>query len=257
MNTNKLKQKLKEGKPVFGTFLALNSVEVTQIMANAGYDFLMVDFEHGAMSIETAGAQISAIKATDCTPLIRVPFISMEHTKKGLDSGAYGIMYPMVSNKKDAEEAIAFSAYPPKGVRGAGAVRANMFFTQAAEYFEFEETEILRIVQIENKEAVENIDEILEVEGIDVAFIGPYDLSFSLGVRGDIMHEKVQFAIAEVVEACKRHGVAAGIMTNDKQMVDHLKMGIKFIIYGIEALTLSNAAKGQVEMFEKAKKYVL
>lgn len=248
MNTNKLKEKLKAGKPVFGSFISLNSLITSEIMARAGYDFLMVDFEHGSMSIETVGAQISAIKANGCVPLLRVPSLTSDNTKKGLDAGAYGLMYPMISTKSESENVVSWTAYPPRGTRGVGPVRANNFFANATEYFEFEKSEILRIVQIETKEAVENIDEILSVDGIDVAFIGPYDLSFSLGVNGDFENEKLKKAIDKVIAACKKHGVTCGIMTNDKQFKEHFEKGIRFFIYGVDALTLYNAAKAQVKM---------
>lgn len=251
---NTLKKKLMNGEPAIGTFVGINSQEVAWILAGAGYDFLMVDYEHGGMNIETVGQQIMAIKTTDCVPLLRVPTNSYENVKKGLDSGAYGLMFPMTNNAEQAKDSVSYFNYPPKGVRGFGPTRANTFYTKTKEYLEFvDDDQLLLVVQIETKEAVENINEILEVKGVEVAFIGPYDLSFSLGVNGDTTNPLVLEAIDKVLDACERHGVIPGIMTNKNQIQSHLEQGFKFLIFGTDASSLYRSATSDVELFKDLK----
>lgn len=211
---NTTKKKLKEGLPVLGTMLTINSVENAQILSKVGYDYLLVDYEHGGMNIETLGQQILAIKNSPTTPLVRIPSNTSENVKKALDSGAYGIMLPMVKDSKDVESFISYSNFPPNGIRGFGPGRASDFFISANEYFDFERDNILRIIQIETKEALDNIDQILSLGGIDVAFVGPYDLSFGLGVPRDINNKELKQAVELVGKKCKEYGLAAGIMSN-------------------------------------------
>lgn len=251
---NNLKQKLNKGEAVLGTFISINSPEVAKILSIVGYDFLMVDYEHGGMGIETVGNQIMAIEPSETTALLRVPSNDMDNVKKGLDAGAYGLMIPMINNKEEAENAISYFNYPPKGVRGFGPSRANIFYNKAKEYYKFtEDGQLLSILQIESKSGVENIDEILQVEGIDVIFIGPNDLAFSLGVKGDTSHPLVLEAIDKVLASCIKYGVIPGIMTNDSLMQGHLEKGFKFLIKGTDATLLYNKALRDVELFKETK----
>lgn len=240
---NFVKEKIKNDEVVLGTFITLNSVELCDIFANAGFDFLMIDYEHGAMGIETVGQQIKTISSTDTTPLLRIPNNDRTNVKKGLDAGAFGIMYPMVNDAEAAKNAVSYFEYPPKGIRGVGATRANLYFNRAEEYFELAEDGLLNIIQIESKEAVENIDEILSVEGIDVIFIGPYDLSFSLGVNGDVASKEVTDAIDKVLEACKRNNVTPGIMAMKDNYEEMVEKGFKFIIVALDGSIIYEAAK--------------
>lgn len=247
---NECKKVIKADGKVLGTFVTLNSVEASELLATAGYDYLIVDFEHGAMGLETAGRQMSAI-GKHTTPLLRIPELTLENCKKGLDSGAYGLMVPMVKTREDVEKFVSYTSFPPKGVRGAGATRANMFYTQADKYFEFADTEILRIIQIETKEALDNLDEILSVQGIDVAFLGPYDMSFALGVPGEVSGPEVTEAADKIVKSCVRHGVCPGIMTNPSDMKRHGDMGFRFLLDGLDSFLLFNGAKGSIAHYKK------
>ncbi|MCK9444312.1 MAG: aldolase/citrate lyase family protein [Tissierellaceae bacterium] len=252
---NMTKEKLRSGKAVFGTFMTINSFELSQVFGNAGYDFIIIDYEHGAMDMETVGRQVAAIKGIgDTSPLVRVPINKAEYVKKGLDSGAYGLMYPMIRTKEDVEEAVKHFYYPPKGTRGIGATRANLFFTETEKYLKFTEKDLLCMIQIETKESVENLDEILSVKGIDVAFVGPYDLSYSLGVGGQIGHQKVEEAIEYIGEKCMEHNVIPGIMTNKDKMERHMDLGYRFIVEGVDGLIISNAIKNDIEYFKAINK---
>lgn len=252
---NMTKEKLRSGKTVFGTFMTINSFELSQLFGNAGYDFIIIDYEHGAMDMETVGRQVAAVKgAGDTSPFVRVPINKAEYVKKGLDSGAYGLMYPMIRTREDAEEAIKYFHYPPKGIRGIGATRANLFFTEAEKYLKFAEKDLLCMVQIETIEAVENIDNILSVEGIDIAFVGPYDLSYSLGVGGQIEHEKVEDAIEYIAKKSIEHNVIPGIMTNKDKMKRHIDLGYRFIVEGVDGLIISSAIKNDIKHFKEINK---
>lgn len=243
---NKCKNKLKNGEIVIGTFLTLNSLELAQLFSNNDYDFLMIDSEHGALNIETIGQQISLIK-NKTTPLLRIPYLDIVNTKKGLDSGAFGIMVPMINTKNDIENFIKMTTFPPTGIRGCGATRANMFYTEANEYFKFADTEILRIIQIETKEALDNLDEILSIKGIDVAFLGPYDMSFSLGIPGDISNPLMEKVSNKIIQTCNKYGVYPGIMSNPNDFKKHINMGFKFIIEGLDSLLIDGAIKNSIE----------
>lgn len=251
---NNTKRKLLKNSKVIGTFVTLNSLEVVQILSNVGYDYLVIDYEHGAMGLETLGQQVLVAKGTNTTPIVRVPYNNVENIKKVLDAGAYGIMVPMIKTVDDVKKFIEYSNFPPIGIRGCGATRANNFYTKAEEYFEFEKTEILRIIQIETKEAVENIDEILSVDGVDVAFIGPYDLSYALGVPGDVQGPVVSKAIKEISEAGKRNNVKLGIMSNNNQLESHMDLGFDFILLGLDGALLYSAAANDISNFESKQK---
>ena len=249
---NKCKEKILNGEPVIGTFVTVNSIEVAQILATAGYDFLMIDGEHGAMGLETAGRQIEIMKHYT-TPLLRIPYLDIIQAKKGMDSGAYGLMVPMIKKKEEVERFVDLTTYPPEGSRGCGATRANCFYTKADDYFKFVKNDILRIVQIETVEALDAIDDILSVGNIDVAFLGPYDMSFALGVPGDVSGEKVSNAAKKIADACKRHNVCAGIMTNASDMKKHMDMGYRFLLDGLDSVMLYSAAKNSIALFNDLK----
>lgn len=246
---NQCKQKILAGETVFGTFITINSVELAGLLAQAGYDFLMIDGEHGAMDIETAGRQIEAVSRYTA-PLLRIPYLDSVNTKKGLDSGAYGLMVPMIKEKKEAEQFVRLTSYPPRGVRGCGATRANGFYTKAEQYMKFAEENILRIIQIETAEALEAIDDLLTVEDIDVAFLGPYDMSYALGVPGDISGKTISDAAEKVAKACRKHHVCAGIMTNRQDMEKHAAMGYKFLLDGLDGLMIAKAAEESIHYYK-------
>ncbi|WP_077211767.1 HpcH/HpaI aldolase family protein [Bacillus dakarensis] len=249
---NILKEKLKEGKCVYGPWILTTSADNAEVLAHAGADMIMIDGEHGAMSMETAGRQISQIKNTSTVPLLRVPWNDMVMVKQGLDMGAAGIMIPMVNSKEEAERAVQYCHFPPRGVRGVGAGRASLFGVNIKDYLPYAMNEIPIIIQIEHFKAVEAIDDILSVPGIDVAFIGPFDLSTSMGIMGKINHPDMVKAIQKVLEACSRHQVVPGIMTGPGLMQKHIEMGFKFLLGGSDALFIHQGVKGCLEEFKQA-----
>lgn len=250
---NSLKKKLANNEKVFGTFIMTNGLDTAEILAHAGADCIMIDGEHGSMDLETAGRMVSVIRGTSTVPLIRVAGNEQSLIKRGLDTGAAGIMIPMVNTKEDAEKAVRFCKYPPLGVRGMGAGRAILFGAGAEEYenyFKHANDEVLVIVQIEHYTAVENIEEILSVPGIDVAFIGPMDLSTSMGLQGQMNHPEVQKQCMKVIDACQKHNVTPGIMTWSGAMNQHLEMGFSFLLGGIDAAILYQGVRQLVSEFK-------
>ncbi|KAA9015745.1 HpcH/HpaI aldolase family protein [Niallia endozanthoxylica] len=252
MRKNALKKKIGQSKNVFGTWIMTNSLDNAEILGHTGVDFIMIDAEHGSMDIESAGRMVSVIRGTQATPLLRVAGNEKSLIKKGLDTGASGIMIPMVNTKAEAEEAVSNCKYPPVGVRGIGAGRAVLFGAAAAEYEDYyaqANEEVLVILQIEHYTAVENIEEILSVPNIDIAFIGPYDLSTSMGLQGQLNHPDVLESCQKVIEACDKFNVTPGIMTWTDGIEQHLNMGFQFLLGGIDGAILYNGVKQLVNEF--------
>ncbi|MFJ8063273.1 HpcH/HpaI aldolase/citrate lyase family protein [Psychrobacillus sp. NPDC096426] len=252
MKKNIIKEKLNAGKCVYGPWMMTASIDTAEILSNVGCDMIMIDGEHGAMNLETAGRLISQIKYTETTPLLRVPWNDITMVKQGLDTGASGIMIPMINSKEEAERAVQYCHYPPKGIRGFGAGRASLFGINSESYSQYAKEEILVILQIEHFNAVDAIDEILSVPGIDVAFIGPFDLSSSMGLMGQFDHPDMQSAMVKVIDSCARHNVVPGILTEPGLMANHIDLGFRFLLGGIDAMFIHQGAKQCLEEFEKS-----
>ena len=253
MKKNRLKQKMLQDS-VFGTWIMTNSLDNAEILAHTGSDFIMIDAEHGAMDIETAGRMVSIIRSTPATPLIRVAGNEVSLIKRALDTGVSGVMIPMVNTKEEAEHAVQSCKYPPMGIRGTGAGRAVLFGANAEEfenYYTEANDEVLIIVQIEHYTSVENIEEILSVPGIDIAFVGPYDLSTSMGLQGQLEHPEVLSSCERVIKACEKYHVTPGIMTWTNGMENHINMGFKFLLGGIDGAILYDGVKNLVNEFHR------
>ncbi|NLW41979.1 MAG: hypothetical protein GXY89_02455 [Tissierellia bacterium] len=244
---NVAKERMLNGQVALGIFGNIPSPEITKIIGKSGLDFLVIDYEHGGMNIETLGRQIDVMDSTLCTPLARVPALNEGEVKKVLDAGAFGVMFPMINTKEEAEMAISMMHYPPRGNRGFGAGRASLYAIETVEYMKFVEEGILTILQIENKEGIENIEEIFSVEGFEIAFLGPYDLSFSYGAQGDTHSIEVLDAIDLFLDACKRHNIIPGIMSNYEEMNKHIEMGFKFLIIGFDAGIFHSGIKNYIK----------
>lgn len=248
MNPNRVKWMLKEGEVTFGTWVSIGNPDVAEILANLGFDWLVFDTEHGPLSIETVEHMIQATSGTNVVPLVRVGGNDMILIKRALDIGAYGVIVPLVNNREDAKNAVAYTRYPPRGVRGAGPRRCSLYGMRTREYFEWADKEILTVVQVETAQAVKNIEEIITVEGVDVFFIGPTDLTTSLGVRGEQDHPKFIEAMERVLETGKKHGVSAGIMTYSVEEARRaLERGFTFVNLSVDFRHLIQGAKGMLE----------
>jgi len=229
---NELKRRLKAGEQTYGVWVTVESPIVTELLSTLGFDWLVFDTEHSPLDVYQVQTLMQAMRGEGTTPIVRVVWNDVVAIKRALDIGAYGIIVPWVNNKEQAEMAVNACRYPPEGLRGCGPRRAALC-EEFTDYMRTANEEILVIAQIETKEAVENIQEILSVDGIDVSYIGPGDLSTSYGHIGDMSHPEVEKAIDRVFNASVAAGVATGIHTfGDKTIIDRVKKGYNFITVG-------------------------
>lgn len=212
LRENRLKVGLKAGRPALGCWLHLASPIAAEIVAQAGYDALVIDNEHGAGDLLSAIALMQAASATPATSIIRVPWNDAVYIKRALDTGAEGIMVPYVETAADARAAVAACRYPPEGVRGYAnqVTRSADYGARAEAYLERWPDNLLLICQIETQRAVENIPEIAAVEGVDMLFIGPSDLAASIGRVGRLDDPEVESLIARAVSAIAESGRLLG-----------------------------------------------
>lgn len=214
MKTNPVRHRLQSGEPSIGTWLALPDPVVAGLMSTTGFEWLTVELEHSPATIETAAACFAIIAASGCVPLARIPWNSVENIKRVLDTGAWGVVVPMVNSRAEAEAVVRAARYRPLGERSVGGqLHAARFATDAATYYEKANEEILVVVMAEHVQAIENIDSILSVPGIDAVFIGPNDLHASMGLTPafDSDHPEFNAAVQRVFESARAHGVAPGI----------------------------------------------
>jgi 2-keto-3-deoxy-L-rhamnonate aldolase RhmA len=245
---NTTKSSLKSGRTCYGTFQAIASSAVSEILAHRGFDWILVDMEHGAMDLETAGDMLAAIDRGGPTPLVRVQWNDQAAIKRVLDAGALGVMIPMVNTAEEARQAVSYCRYAPAGVRGLGAGRASLFGVRLAEYMGVANDQVMVMVQAEHKDAVRNIELILAVPGIDVVFVGPYDLACSMGHGDQPGHPEVEAAIATVLAAAQRAGVVPGIFCMDAATARRrAAQGFRFIGFGIDSIFLDSAVRQGLE----------
>ncbi len=249
MRDNKVRAALKRGEPVIGTMVTeMRSPAIAWLLANAGFDFMFIDMEHGTYDLETVADMIKIARLAGIVPLVRVPDALYHLIARVLDAGAMGVMVPRVETRETVEQAVAALRYPPMGERGCSVGKGNNDY-QSAPLWEFTRhanDNILAVMQIERKAAIDHIDELLSVPGVDVALIGPADLTLSLGAPGP-QDPAVQAAIQKVVEAGKRHGVATGIHLRDvEQLKAWQARGMTMLTYSTEVEFIMSGARAGV-----------
>src|SRR5512133_572477 len=240
---NKVKQLLEEAKPAFGTFLNIPSMACAEIMANVGWDWLVVDTEHGDMDVNTLHNMFVAISTTDTVPMCRVRDNDPAVIKQSLDAGAYGVVIPMVNSPEEAELAVKSCKYAPEGNRSAGPGRWRYY--GGADYQKFANDEIIVAIQIEHIDAVNRVEEILSVPGIDLVHLGPGDLAFSMGKSKGLGEKDPAHAEAvdKVVRAAKRHAIPIGTAARSVQDVPRLlEQGFTFMMVMNDVNYLFNSA---------------
>jgi 2-keto-3-deoxy-L-rhamnonate aldolase RhmA len=236
-----------------GSWIQTGNAVVGEIMSNSGFDWIAVDLEHTEISINTFANLARVMTIYGVVPMARVSENSTMAIRKVLDCGAMGIIVPLVNNKEDAKRAVVAAKYPPSGIRGFAFCQANGWGKQFDEYVKSANGEILLMVMIETREAVENINAILGVDGVDGVFIGPYDLSGSYGVIGQTNHKLVTDAKKAVLDACKKHRKIAGqhIVLPTRQIVkEAINEGYNFMALGMDTVFISDGAKSVVDMAE-------
>ena len=214
MRPNRVKQLWRDGQPAFGVWLSACSPFLTEHLAAVGFDWLLVDAEHSAVDLQTMVQMFQAISHGETMPLARVPWNDPVHIKRVLDSGAYGVVVPWVNSRAEAEAAVAACRYPPEGTRGFGPWRAALY--GGRDYVRHANQEIACIIQIETVAAVECVDDILSVPGVDAVMIGPTDLAMDMGLppKADHPDPRHKALCQKVLESCQRNGVVPGIFTS-------------------------------------------
>jgi len=254
MRQNSLKEKLSSGETTFGPFLKLSDPAIVEISGYAGFDFVIIDTEHGPLSIETAQDLVRAAETADITPVIRVTENNPSLILRALDIGAQGIQIPQIANQSDAEKAVQAAKYHPQGDRGVCRfVRAaNYSSMDRFKYFEQANQETLVIVHIEGVEGVNNLPDILTVEGLDVVFLGPYDLSQSCGVPGQVEHPKVIEKMKQAIELARNQKKIVGTFVDSvdagKKWMD---LGVQYISYSVDVGIFYQACSGIIKMFNE------
>jgi 4-hydroxy-2-oxoheptanedioate aldolase len=249
---NHFKELLTSGKTAIGTLVQLPSPPVVEVLAQAGFDWLLIDTEHGPIDAERLQAMVRATSETPVTPIARVASNLDWLAKRALDAGALGIMMPGVNSAEEALAAVQAVRYPPAGKRGFGPTFAGLRWgLTSAEYVQRANDAVMAIVQIEHADAVARIDQILAVPGIDLALIGPYDLSGSMGLLGQVSHPEVQEAIDRVLKAAMRANVPAGIFGVAADEINrYLAQGFRAILVGADTGLLAAGARnilGQIK----------
>ena len=223
---NPLKAKLKAGKISVGITVTIPHPDIAEIVAKMGFDWMIMDTEHSPYDVESAQILMQAASYNpNFIPLIRVAWNDMVIIKKALDIGVYGLIIPWVNSREEAENAVKYCMYPPKGVRGCGPRRAAL---HDPDHIQTANDELLIGIQIETKTALDNLDEILAVKRIDLCMIGPADLSLSLGILNQFEHPKFREALDRVLTACKKYGVVPGMFAITQTINSALEQGFRF-----------------------------
>ncbi len=246
MLSGSLKDALKNKETTIGSWITLAHPAIVEIMAKAGFDWLVVDMEHSAITISEAEELIRVIELCGVVPLVRISSNDSVQIKRVMDAGANGVIVPMVCTKGDAIAAINAVKYPPVGTRGVGLARAQGYGLEFEKYKEWVNKESIVIVQIEHIDAVNNLEEILSTDGVDGFIVGPYDLSGSLGRPGEFEHSDVINALKRVRAISEKMHVASGfhvIPPEYKDVLKKIREGYSFVAFSLDTLFLGNSCK--------------
>lgn len=256
MKPNPLRVKLQAGEAVYGTMIQdSRSPSIGQIMARAGCDFVFFDMEHGPFDLAMIADMVKVTRLEGITPLVRVPGDAYEWLVRPMDAGAMGIMVPRVENRQQVERIIERTMYPPKGIRGLSADKGHNDF-QAQEMWSFAEQanrENLIILQIELAEAIEHIDDLLSVEGVGAAVLGPNDLAMSMGVRDKDPLGALEPAIQHVLDSAKRHCVPCGIhIGNLDWLIEWQRRGMQILAYSNDIVFLRTGIQNAINKLKES-----
>jgi len=243
---------LKEGKPAVGTWLNLGSPLAAEWLAHLGWDWLNIDQEHGAIDVTLLQSLLQAISTTDTIPLVRVPWADPQAIKRALDAGAYGLFIPTIETREEAELCVWAMKYPPDGRRGLGGSRRTLY--GGADYVQHANEEILVILMIETAKGVKNADDILSVRGVDACFVGPNDLSASLGLKPSLDPDDPIYdeALEKILAACKRHGIAPGLHTPNAEACNkRIDQGWQLIAVSGDGGFMASAAQRELQAIQR------
>jgi 2-keto-3-deoxy-L-rhamnonate aldolase RhmA len=256
MRNNSVKQALKAGQTVVGSEISrLRSPDIARIYAKAGFDFVFIDMEHSAYSMETVADMITAARSGGIVPIVRVPQADYTLISRVLDQGAMGIMVPRVNTPEHVRDIISWMRYPPDGARGFSATMAQTDFeeTTIQGLMDSNNQQTLCAIQIERKEALEQLDEIMSFPGVDVACLGFTDLSIDLGIPGQIDHPRMQSITERAVHLAQKHNVAAGAIGLHLETLEYwAQKGMRFISYSNEVQLLQESATAAARRLKSA-----
>jgi 2-keto-3-deoxy-L-rhamnonate aldolase RhmA len=254
MKINSLKEKLRQKEITIGSWLTLGDPAIAEIMAKSGFDWLVVDMEHSALSINQVQELIRIVDLSGCVPLVRVMDNNPEIIKKCMDMGSHGVIVPRVNTKSDAEKIVNAVNYPPQGTRGVGLFRAQNYSLDLKSYQKWNDQESIVIVQIEHIEAIENLSSIMDVDGIDGLIVGPYDLSASLGYPGEFEHPLVKEAFQTIQSTINKSSTSWGFHVVDPDpniVMDKINEGYRFIAFGVDFLFFSSTCNKKLSLLKK------
>ncbi|MBU3666449.1 MAG: aldolase [Chthoniobacterales bacterium] len=256
MANTTFKEKLAGGAPILGTFLQIPAAELTEIFGFQHFDFGIVDAEHGTLGVNTSIELLRACAASGLASVYRVPGVDAHKIGHVLDLGASAVMVPNIQRQEAAERAVRAAKYYPAGNRGVCPfTRAAAYngIDQDPDYYNRSNRETAVILQIEGIEGVQNLDQILAVPGIDGIFIGPFDLSQSLGIPGEVNHARVLEAIEDIVRRAGGKNIAVGIFAVSVEQVErYVKTGVRFIAYGTDTLIVQRACRDLGKQLQQA-----
>lgn len=252
---NKFKLNLKQGKVTIGSWITLAHPAIAEIMAKSGFEWLAIDLEHSVITIRETEELIRIIDLCHCAPLVRLTSNNTDQIKRVMDAGACGIIVPMVNSKEDAEKAVASVYYPEKGIRGVGLARAQGYGANFNGYHQWLKDNASVIVQIEHINAVNNVESILSVPGVDGYIIGPYDLSGSMGLIGQLNHPDVEKEISHVERTAKKLRKPGGIHIiepDPQQLSKRIGEGFSFIAYSLDIRMLDVSCRQGLQQLRQS-----
>jgi 2-keto-3-deoxy-L-rhamnonate aldolase RhmA len=239
-----LKDRLKDGETLLGTWVTIGHTDVPDIMEALGFDWIVLDSEHAPLGPEALSSMIQAVDDTRVCPMVRVGAIDQYLVKSSLDMGAHGIVFPLVNSAEQARAAVSYTKYPPDGVRGVAPRKAADYGLSFEDYVKSANEMTVVVAQVETAEAVSRIDEILSTSGIDVAFVGPTDLTYSMGLLGDRSNTRVLEAMRSVVRACGRHDRVPGVLAaTPGEARRDVELGFRFVGLGSDTRFMISGAR--------------
>lgn len=252
-----LKKRIKAGELTLGSWITIGHPNVAEILANAGFDWLVIDIEHNPIDPAMVQTLLLTIQSKGVKAFVRVSKNEEVVIKQVLDAGADGIIVPMVCSKEDAIQAVNYAKYPPIGKRGVGLARAQQYGRQFEEYKQWVNDGLVVIAQIEHIDGINNLEEIISVPGIDGTIIGPYDLSGSMGMPGEFEKPVVKEALKRYIDVCKAHKFPMGfhvVNADPAKIQEKIDEGYTFVAYGTDFLFMGDTARDGMNVLKETNK---
>ena len=253
MRDNWVRKRLNAGKPAIGTFLGLGSPTVAELLAHAGFDWLLIETEHNALDSAEIQQMLMGMSGTDTIPIVRIPSTNPVFIQRALDMGGMGIFVPMIRTADEARGVVRATRYPPEGTRGFGPLRASHYTMDYGDYYYRANDNIVVVLVAETKEFLENAEEIMAVPGVDACYVGGFDMCISLGL--DPMkqpHQEIEDAIEQLLAIGRRKGVAVGFGAGTpEQLRRRQAQGLTYLNYGTDYAMLVKAAREGLDAFAR------